>query len=177
MMVGERRRTDRGLYSLNAVSAWVILALMLLFAGLSVALIALGGQAYRSILRASDENAQRRASIGYVTGRIHAFDTDRSVRVQRIAIDGETVDVLVLEEEVEGEAYQTRIYCAEGKLCEQFVAKDVPLESAEDGELIAALAGFEATLEPGMIELRFVHLDGNVDVVHAALHSGQEGAI
>ena len=170
-------RTDRSWYSFGAVTAWVVLALMLLFAGLSVALIALGGQAYRSILRAADENTQRRASVGYVIERIRAYDSEGDVFVRRTLVDEEEVDVLVLKEIIEGDVYETRIYCAGGKLREQFVAADVPLESAEDGETIASLERFTATMQPGWVELVFGYLNEEEDIVHAVLHSAQEGAV
>ena len=176
-MMGEGRKADRSRYSFGAVTAWVVLALMLLFAGLSVALIALGGQAYKAILRAADENARLRASVGYVVGRVRAFDAENAICIEQATLEGEAVDVLVLGETIDGEAYETRIYCAGGKLREQFVAAEATLESAEDGEAIAELMRFEAAQTPGMIEMRFVHPDGNEDTVHAVLHSGQEGAI
>ena len=166
-----RKGTDHGRYGLGAVSAWIVLALLLVFAGISVALIALGGQAYRSILAAADENAQRRASVSYVLGRVRAFDAQDCVRIDGVTFDGETVDVLILGEEIDGELYETRIYCADGRLREQFVAADSALEASDDGEAIAALEHFEAEQNGGIIRLRFAHPDGDVQTVHAALHS------
>jgi len=176
-MIGEREYTDRGRYSFGTVTAWVVLALILLFAGLSVALIAMGGQAYRSILNAANENAQRRASVGYVVGRVRAFDGLNAVHVERVTVDGQGIDALVLSETIDGEAYETRIYCADGKLREQFVSADTVLECAEDGEQIAQLAGFSVMQKPGMLVMQFVHPDAQTDTMHVALHSGQEGAI
>lgn len=170
-----RKGTAVGRRSFGAVTAWIVLALLLVFAGISVALIALGGQAYRAILASADENAQRRASVGYVLGRIHAFDAQDSVRVERMMLDGEALDVLILGEDIEGEQYETRIYCAKGLLREQFVSADIGLEAADDGEVIAALAQFEAEQKEGLIQLRFTHPDGELQTLHAALHSEQEG--
>jgi len=176
-MSGGREGTDRGRYGFGTVTAWVVLALILLFAGLSVALIALGGQAYRSILSAADENAQQRASVGYVVGRVHAFDGRDALRVEQMAVDGQEVEVLILSELIDDEVYETRIYCADGRLREQFVSADTVLESAEDGESIAQLTGLAVTQKAGMLELSFVHPDGQKDTVHVALHSEQEGTI
>jgi len=176
-MIGEQGNTDRGRYGFGTVTAWVVLALILLFAGLSVSLIALGGQAYRSILNAADVHAQRRASIGYVIGRVHAFDNRGALRVEQMAVDGQQIEVLILSEVIDGEVYETRIYCADGKLREQFVSADTALESAEDGESIARLKGFMVTLKPGLLDMHFIHPDGQTDTVYAALHSEQEGTI
>lgn len=166
-----RKGTAVGFHSFGAVTAWIVLALLLVFAGISVALIALGGQAYRSILTSADENAQRRASVGYVLGRIRAFDSQDGIRIERITLDGEALDVLILGEDIEGERYETRIYCAKGQLREQFVSAETELKEADDGEIIAALAQFEAEQTGGLIRLRFKHPDGEQQTMHAALHS------
>ena len=170
MMTGERVDTDRSRYGLGTVTAWVVLALILLFAGLSVALIALGGQAYRATLNTADENAQRRASVGYVTGKIHTFDCRNAVRVEQMTLGDADTDVLILSEEIDGEMYETRIFCADEMLREQFVSADTALESADDGEMIARLYGFDVELESGLLTMRFIQSDGQADTVYAALH-------
>lgn len=173
-MIGKQTDTDRSRYSFGAVTAWVVLALILLFAGLSVALIALGGQAYRAILSTADDNAQQRALIGYVTGKIHAFDRQNAVRVEQLMLAGMETDVLILSEEIDGSVYETRIFCGNEMLREQFVTADTALESADDGETIARLHSFEVERESGMLTMRFNHSDGQVDTVYAALHSDDE---
>lgn len=171
MMIGGRVDTDRGRYGFGMVTAWVVLAMILLFAGLSVALIALGGQAYRAIQNTADQNAHRRASVGYVTGKIHALDCRDAVRVERMMLNGTETDVLILGEIIDGETYETRIYCSNQVLREQFVSADTALESADDGEEIAKLQSFEVELDSGMLTMRYVDLNGWVDTVYAALHS------
>lgn len=176
-MNGQYRKTDRSMHGFGAVTSWVVLALILLFAGLSVALIALGGQVYRSGLATAEKNAARRATISYVTGRVAAFDTRNAVRVEQRMIDGQSVDVLILTEEIDEEAYETRIYCVGGVLREQFASADTALESAEDGERIASLSGFEAENHGQLVTLRFKQINGETVTMHAVLRSGQEDAI
>ena len=170
-----RSETDRGLYGFGTVTAWVVLALILLFAGLSIALITLGGQAYRSIQDTAEENAQRRASVSYVIGRLCAFDVQNAVRVETMTVDGEAVDVLILSEDIDGEVYETRIFCAGRMLREQFVPAEAALESAEDGERIAQLNSFSAQIQSRLVKLSFEHMDGETETVHAVLRSGQGG--
>ena len=176
-MMGAERKTDRSLQSLGAVTGWMVMALLLLFAGLSLALIALGAQAYRSVAATAEDNAHRRASVGYVLSRVQAFDAAGAVSVRRMSPDGQETDVLVLREAIDGEIYETRIYCADGMLREQFVPEDAPLDTAEDGEAIAALAGFEAEQSGALLTLRFTHLSGDTRTVHAALHCAGEDAL
>lgn len=174
-MMNQRQKTDRSLYSFGAVTGWLVFALILLFAVLAIALIALGAQAYRSVAATAEENAHRRASVGYALSRVQTLDAEGAAQVRSVVIDGQETDVLVLCEEIDGEAYETRLYCAGGMLREQFVSAELPLETAEDGETIAELAGLEAEKDGALLTLRFTHPDGEVQTMHAALCSEGEG--
>ena len=173
-MMARNRKTDRGLQSFGAVTGWFVLALILVFAGLSIALIALGAQAYKAVAQTAADHAHRRASIGYAVSRVQAFDAAGAILVREENVDGTVTDVLVFHEEIEGEAYETRLYCAAGMLCEQFVLSGTPLSTADDGEAIADLAAFEAELDGVMLTMRFEHPDGSSDTMRAAIHSARE---
>jgi len=164
-------KTDHGLYEYSAVTNALVLALILLFAALSIALIVLGAQAYEAVDASAQRNAQRRATVNYVLSRLRAFDEADAVQIETAMLDGALVCVLTLEESIEGDVYATRIYCAEGKLREQTVPCDIPLEGVQDGETIGTLAGFDAQREGGLLTLHFMHEDGEHSVVHAALQS------
>ena len=169
-----RRKTDRSPEYGGAVTNWFVGMLILLFAALSVALIALGTQAYRAIGLRAEDNAQKRTSVGYALSRVHAFDEAGAVRVERCQIEGRETDVLVFTEWVENEAYETRMFQADGWLREQFTYAEYPLESAEDGEPIAELGGFSVALDGTMLTMTFVDPAGKTQTVHAALRSGGE---
>ena len=169
-----KRKTDRSPEYGGAVTNWFVAMLILLFAALSVALIALGTQAYRAIGLRAAENTQKRTSVGYALSRVHAFDEVGAVRVERRTIEGRETDVLIFTEWVEDEAYETRMYQADGWLREQFIHASYPLESAEDGEPIAELDGFAAALDGTMLTMIFVDPQGEARTVHAALRSGGE---
>ena len=169
-----RRKTDRSSEYSGAVTNWFVGMLILLFAALSVALIALGTQAYQAIGLRAEENAQKRISVGYALSRVHAFDTADAVRVEQREIGGRETDVLIFTEWVEDEAYETRMFQADGWLREQFTHAEYPLEGAEDGEPIAELDGFSVALDGMLLEMTFVDPDGEMRTVHAALRSGGE---
>lgn len=167
--------TDRGFRFGGAVTGWFVMMLILMFVGLSVALIALGSQAYRSITQTAEENAQKRTAVGYVINRVHAFDAKGGVRVEEVELEGQLTDVLTLAEWIDGECYETRLFCADGSLREQFTHAQTPLETAYDGEKIVELAEFEVEIAGSMIQVTFTHPDGATDTVHVALRNGGEG--
>ena len=173
-MMAQNRRTDRSLQSFGAVTGWFVLALILLFASLSIALIGLGVRAYRSVVNTAEANAQRRASVSYVLSRIQSFDEYGALEIRSASIDGAETDMLVLRETIDGEVYETRLYCADETLREQFVPADIPLTDADDGDRIAGLSALEVEQDGALLTLRFTHMDGTCDVVHAAVHSAGE---
>lgn len=171
------RKGWRGQSGTGAATNWVVLTLIALFCALAISLIALGGQAYRAIVRRADSNTALQTTVGYALSRVRAFDHRGAVRIEQALLNGETVDVLTLNEEIEGETYQTRLYCAGGALREQFVNAEIPLEQAEDGEALAQLQAFSVRQEDGMLVMTFVTEDAVTQVVHAALRSAGEGAL
>lgn len=175
-MIGRKQKTDRSLQSGNAVSGWVVLALIILFAGISIALIALGSQAYQAIECRVQENTALRTTSGYVLSRVRAFDASQAARKDTVCFDGKETDVLTLSQEIEGECYEARLFCAGGMLREQFVPAQIPLESAEDGEAVAPLLEMTVAVEGALITLTMTAEDGSSDVVYAALRSTQEVA-
>lgn len=170
-----KRKTDRSRELGGAVTNWFVMMVILLFAALSVALIALGTQAYRAIGTTAEVSAERQTAVGYALSRVRSYDAAGAMRVERRALGGEETDVLIFSETIDGEAYETRMFCAEGWLREQFAYADRPLESAEDGERIAELAALRARPDGQLLELTFEHADGAQEIVHAALRSGGEG--
>ena len=168
------RKTDRSLESGGAITSWFVGMLILLFAALSVALIALGTQAYRAVGARADANAEKRTAVGYALSCVHAFDASGAVRVERVTMDGQQTDVLVFSEELDGDVYETRMFQANGFLREQFTGADTPLESAQDGEIIAGLADFSVRQEGSLLAMTFSFLDGDTVTVCAALRCAGE---
>ena len=165
-------KTDRGMQEHGSLTNALVLSLILLFAVLSIALIVLGTQAYQSISDTARENAQRRATAGYLLSRIQTFDRNGAMTIEHATLDGEEICILVLSEEIDGEIYQTRMYCADGMLREQTVMQDIPLETAQDGEAIAQLEHLDVRMQGNLLTMEFMHQDGQVQTLHAMLHSG-----
>ena len=159
----------------GAVTSWFVLVLVVLFISLSAALIVLGAQAYRVIERHTEENAQRRTSVGYVLNRVAALDGIADMRVEKAVLNGQETSVLVFSECFEDELYETRLYCADGLLREQFVPAEIPLADPEDGEAICELNRFLIIIEDQMLRFTFTYSDGETKTVHAAIRS--EGGV
>lgn len=170
-MTGVNQRTNFGRSLGKTVSNWVVLVLILLFALLSIAMTALGTQAYRSIDKASKENGQLRTAVGYITNRVRAFDGRAKMRVDHVSLTQESIDVLVFSEEIDGEVYETRLFCAGGELREQFVSADIPLEHETDGERIAQMNRFLIIIDDHLLTFELTTPDGTTEVVHTALRS------
>ena len=167
-------KSNRGRPLGKTVTAWVVLVLILLFALLSIALIALGAQAYRSVHDAGKDHAWLRTSVGYVNNRVKTADGIASMHVETVTLGEETVDVLVFGEEIDGELYQTRLFCAGGALREQFVASGIPLESETDGEVICEMNRFLIIIEDEMITFEMAGPDDEQLSVHTPLRSRRE---
>ena len=93
-----KRETDRSPEYGGAVTNWFVGMLIPLFAALSVALIALGTQAYQAIGLRAEDNMQKQTTVGYALSRVHAFDEAGAVRVERMDVDGRETQVLVFTE-------------------------------------------------------------------------------
>lgn len=103
----------------------VILILFLVFALSSVSVLMYGTKVYKSVTEKTDENYSLRTGLIYLSNKIKAADKS-SIYMDTY----QKVDMLVIPEEIEGQMYETRIYCYNGQLREIFtdVGNDIPLD-------------------------------------------------
>ena len=103
----------------------VILILFLVFALSSVSVLMYGTKVYKSVTEKTDENYSLRTGLIYLSNKITAADKS-SIYMDTY----QKVDMLVIPEEIEGQMYETRIYCYNGQLREIFtdVGNDIPLD-------------------------------------------------
>lgn len=159
----------------GAAAGGFVLALSALFVAMAAALILLGAQAYEAMAATTRATAAQRTAVGYVLNRVCAYDQTGALTLSRVKIGAQTCDVLILDEEIDGRAYQTRLFCADGVLREQFCQADAPLTEAQDGAEIVPLVGFEVQMHQNRLTLTFTYEGGGSDCVTAALHAAQEG--
>ena len=157
----------RGDHSVSGLFAFVLIGLFTL---LSLAIIVAGIHSYRTMGDSARRASQERIALGYVSGKLRASGDARRVSIR----EEKGVKLLVITDDVEGTTYETRIFTADGKLCEQFCESDLSF-SPEDGEQIAALPGFAFERAGGLIELRAYLSDGAVAETSVALRAGEGG--
>lgn len=103
----------------------VILILFLVFVLSSVSVLMYGTKVYKSVTEKTNENYSLRTGLIYLSNKIKAADKS-SIYMDTY----QKVDMLVIPEEIEGQMYETRIYCYNGQLREIFtdVGNDIPLD-------------------------------------------------
>ena len=106
----------------------VPLLLYLVFAGGALILILFGANVYQKTVSNSKYRYNSDTVISYIQGKIHAFDTIDTLKIE--SFDGQ--DCLMIYQVVEGSTYCTKIYSYDGYLRELFIDvnfTDMPLDS------------------------------------------------
>lgn len=113
----------------HSIDTVFVLILLSVFAVLSLMLVLIGGNAYRSIIGKMNANNEIRASMSYVANKVRAADITDEVLLK--SIDG--VNTLVIPE---GDAYVTYIYYYEGKLFEYYTTTEDTFLVEKGDELV-----------------------------------------
>lgn len=145
------------------------LALVAVFAALCAAMICFGVQAYRAIGEETQRLSEKRTAAGYLLSRVH---TGGAIRLETKEIDGKSRCVLIFEEFIDDKAYETRLFCADGALREQFCRAELPLSGAQDGAEIALMQDFIVQKDGNLLSITLVHADDT----HTALNVACMGA-
>ena len=149
-------------FGLRAGSGRSLFLAVAVFALMALLTVVLGASVYRSIVDRAEVNHEARTVMAYVTGKLRAAQGE-----VRLEMTEAGADMLVLAEEIDGAAYETRIYAYEGRLYEIFA--DAGLAFApEEGQAIATLEAFSVTAENGMLRLS-MRAGGQDYTAHVAL--------
>ena len=145
-------KTNRSQHHISGLMA------LLLFGVFAVCILAvlLGAtEVYQRLShRDADAYAHRTAAL-YLTTRVHQSDRLDALRVEPFG-DG---DALVYTEQLEGECFETRIYCWEGHLCELFSLQEFEAYP-EDGERLLPLRNLQLQLEDNLLTALLDKPDG-----------------
>ena len=162
--------------SRHSASGLFVFLLVAAYAMFSLLLVLIGVKAYRNVVQASEQNAELRTTIGYISGRVRASEGTIGV-----TYEGEFA-VMRISDALGEEDYETRIYFAPvlnsegevdaeavgGALYEQVV--DVEEEfDWEMGEMIMEIGGFKMAQENDMIELELMTKDAAIHKVNLRL--------
>jgi len=151
----------------------LVLLLFGVFAVCILSALLTGTDVYRRLADQDTVSYGHRTSAQYLATKVRQADRADGISV----CDFEGLKALSLTEEIEGERYETRIYCYDGYLRELFspVAAEM---TPEAGEKVLEAMDFRAYMDEPVehqlcVQIRAV--DGNWDTVFLHLRSG-EGA-
>lgn len=152
----------------EAVGILLPMGLVCLFAFCSLALALLGGQAYKQIQSSVSDGFGPTVAAGYLRTKLSQFNHDGTILLRE---EG-TMQVLVIEHDVNETAYETRIYLHEGRLMENFERADTPF-AAVGGIQIAQLENCSFRIgEDGLFTAQMQGPDGQASTASFALAQG-----
>lgn len=150
------------------------LLVLLLFGVFAVCILVVllsGADAYRRLSQRDQAGYDERTAGQYLATRVR--QADRLGGVDVASFQG--VDALILTEEIEGEAYETRVYCYDGYLRELFAAAGEDFYP-EDGEKILAAGGLSLSRDGRILTAELVDGEGQVRQMTLYLRSGEGAA-
>lgn len=151
----------------HAIGGLFIFCLIALFAVLAITLTLTGMRAYQSVSDASTGNSETQIVLSYVLNKVHATDQSGSVTV----LEQDGVEYLCLNEDMEEDPYQTRIYALDGQMLEYFCSASDPFKP-ELGEELADVEQLSFTMEtPNLLKVSVVMAGGEAEQLHIALRS------
>lgn len=139
-------------------SAGTLASLMLtcVFGATLLLSLAAGAGVYRRVQSRTEESAEARESLSYITAKIHAYDQAGMVEAGLFGGGG----AVFLYEEIDGFTYETILYVCDGYLMEMLCEKDWEMPP-EFGETVAPAVALTVT-EPGknLLHLELTEPDG-----------------
>jgi hypothetical protein len=158
-------RSAKRLHSISGLFAFVLIGV---FALCALIIVVAGVNSYRSMGRANLLSSQQRIALGYVSGKLRALGDADGVSIR----EEQGVKLLVLSEEADGTAYETRIFFEGGRLYEQFCEAELDF-GPEGAEPIALLPGFQFERTGGLVTLSARLNDGAEAETCVALRAGE----
>lgn len=139
---------------------------------LSLLIVVIGVDGYRSVVDASDSVSGVRTTLGYVAGKIRSEAAQDGVRIEEMA----GVNALVLTEVYEDTPYDTVIYYLDGALYETSGNLQELEFEPEYGQRLIEISGFEAEwTEENLLKLTAISPDGRSQSTHLAVRTEQGG--
>ncbi len=138
----------------HVVDVMFAIALFCVFVISMLSIIIMGANIYKGITRRMDMNSTKRISTSYVGTKLRQMDILNAIYTEELS----GKQALVLEQTLNGSAYQTWIFHHDGKLKEIFVGKGDPVNPAI-GQTILEITGFDIKMADNNLFV-FSYLDG-----------------
>ena len=153
------------------INALAVLLLFGLFAVCILSVLLTGADAYRRLAQRDRLSYDRRTAGQYLSTRVRQADRLGQVSVT----DFGGVDALVFAEEIEGEDYETLVYCYDGYLRELFALAEGDF-LPEDGEKVLRAESLSLSLDGQLLTAELVSPAGESQKLALLLRSGEEVA-
>lgn len=124
-----------------------VITLMCAFIIISLLLVGIGANLYRTQQETSQGDYELRTALSYVSNRVKQCRGETEIE------EFGGVRTLTFTEEIAGVDYLTYIYYYDGALRELFTAADSQFDP-EQGQTVTALADFTFKLQDGVLTLR-----------------------
>lgn len=143
------KRTSTGIMAANGghtlIELALVIALLALFGAGTLSLVVSSSTAYKGIVEKKDVDSELRIALSYLDTKIKQNDSENVLRLE--SSPAGTGSALVIEEVLDGTAYETWIYCSAGRLRETLVEKGEPVLDDLSFEL-ADIESFKAEYDP-----------------------------
>ncbi len=152
----------------HVIDTIFVICLMLLFLISALTVISIGANIYKKNVATTSENYAQRVSIAYITEKVRQSDVDGNVYVQKLFDQ----NVLVFEQTVNGNVYNTYIYSYDGYLRELFARADLDNFYPQTGQKILKLDSFDIEkTNDNLLKATVTEEDGSKETVFIAVHS------
>lgn len=152
----------------NHLEGFIVLLLTGVFAVCLMVVLLTGANTYQRLTERGKESYDRRTCVQYIATKVRQNDSADGVYTEHFG-DG---DALVLEENINGRTYLTRVYMHDGYLTELFSEKSAEL-SPRDGERIMKINAFNITHDGGMLKIFCTDERGKDSSLSLLLRSGK----
>jgi hypothetical protein len=140
----------------HIIDVLFVLALFGVFIATALIVAIMGVSVYRNTVENMNKNFDTQTSLTYVSAKIRQNDVAGGVFLEELG-DGVA---LVLEQQEEGETYQTWIYRHNGYLQEFFIKKGSGMDP-DFGTSIMPIDSFSVTEENGLFHISTTDRDGH----------------
>ncbi len=152
----------------HVIDTVFILCLMLLFILSALSVITIGAGVYKRNVNTMSDNYSNRIACAYITEKIRQSDNLGRVYVDNL-FDQNT---LVLQNEVNGQLYNTYIYDYNGYLMELYANADIKEIFPQSGQKIMEITSFDIEeVSDTLLNVQFVLDNGNNETIYIAKRS------
>ena len=153
----------------HMISQVFVFVLLGVFAVLSTFMVLLSAQLYRGVVGHTEQTATHRILTSYVMNAVRANDATDAIYID----ERNDIDMLVFNWDVEGELYETKVYCYDGMLRELFTKASQEFKPGY-GEAICEADSFAAMIDNGLLKIDVTDGEGNEIDIDIALRCSQE---